>query len=68
MDFERDVFLKKSILLLACQVMFCQSQVRIDQMLKAFEMGEMVDGPVIEKTDLGPYVGGAWRGMKGGSV
>ncbi|ORY12315.1 hypothetical protein BCR34DRAFT_563899 [Clohesyomyces aquaticus] len=58
-ELRSDYFVKKSILLLACQVMFCQSQVRIDRMLALFENGvlrveDREKGK--EKTDLTPYV------------
>ncbi|KAF2258717.1 hypothetical protein CC78DRAFT_537549 [Lojkania enalia] len=62
-----NVFEKKSILLLACQVIFCQSQVRIDRLLEAFESGGRVRESgvdVRERMDLAPYVGRGWpRGV-----
>lgn len=56
---SKEVYAQKSILLLACQVMFCQSRVRIDQMMKDFEEGRLgeADGEwQRERVDLGPLV------------
>lgn len=62
-EVERDAFTKRSILLLACQVMFCQSQVRITALLRQFEedggVGKIGEGG---KADLGPFVGSSWPG------
>jgi hypothetical protein len=68
-----DLFLGRSILLLACQVFFCQSQVRIDNLLKRFERegqggverdadGERAKEVKEVRTDLGPRVGKTWPG------
>ncbi|KAF2202095.1 hypothetical protein GQ43DRAFT_9343 [Delitschia confertaspora ATCC 74209] len=44
---------KRSILLLACQVMFCQSQYRIDRLLKCFDDGGLMNVPKnLPKYDL----------------
>ncbi|KAF2741139.1 hypothetical protein EJ04DRAFT_507549 [Polyplosphaeria fusca] len=61
-DVDPALFVSKSILLLACQVMFCQSQVRVDRLLVQFENGEVGEestGAVV-RTDLTPYVGSTW--------
>ncbi|KAF2712744.1 hypothetical protein K504DRAFT_427335 [Pleomassaria siparia CBS 279.74] len=57
------VFLEKSILLLACQVMLCQSQVRVKALLEDFHNGVVgvnKEGQVGKK-NLGPYVSEAWK-------
>ncbi|KAH7116777.1 hypothetical protein B0J11DRAFT_100726 [Dendryphion nanum] len=68
-EVRKDVFLSKSILLLACQVMFCQSQVRIDELLAAFEDGRLKAMPVRDRADLkGLVERGAWVGLGKGGV
>ncbi|KAF2116862.1 hypothetical protein BDV96DRAFT_645266 [Lophiotrema nucula] len=62
-DVKPGLFVSKSILLLACQVMFCQSQVRIDRLLEAFEgdkVGRREEEGRVERMDLGPYIGAVW--------
>ncbi|KAF2798903.1 hypothetical protein K505DRAFT_321534 [Melanomma pulvis-pyrius CBS 109.77] len=59
------VFLRKSILSLACQVMLCQSQLRVKALVEDFEKRGAVkkggaEGEV--KTDLRPFVGPSWGG------
>ncbi|KAF2465978.1 uncharacterized protein BDR25DRAFT_306443 [Lindgomyces ingoldianus] len=56
-ELRPNVFVTRSILLLACQVMFCQSQVKIDRMLAMFENGVLKpESGVKEKMDLAPYL------------
>jgi hypothetical protein len=69
---EPAVFMKKSILLLACQVMFSQSQVRIMRLLGEFEKGKVEEGMKVAeekwKMNLAPLVGRKWFGEREGGV
>ncbi|KAF2873113.1 hypothetical protein BDV95DRAFT_490829 [Massariosphaeria phaeospora] len=58
-----DIFMTRSILLLACQVMFDQSQVRINKLLAAFDSEDAMAEVAInnERTDLGPVFGKGFR-------
>jgi hypothetical protein len=72
MSVEPVVFMKKSILLLACQVMLCQSQVRVMRLLGEFDKGRVEEEVEVvseeRRTDLGPLVGSKWFGERGGGV
>ncbi|KAF2190510.1 hypothetical protein K469DRAFT_721385 [Zopfia rhizophila CBS 207.26] len=63
MEVNPKIFVTRSIFLLACQIMFCQSQVRIDRLLSAFENGRLVQNRAPkERTDLAPFVNQVWTG------
>jgi hypothetical protein len=59
-DVEAKAFLSRSIPLMACQIMFCQAQTKIDRLLASF--GGSVPMPKqTERTDLSPMVLRTWK-------
>jgi hypothetical protein len=59
-EVRKEVFEKKSLLLLACKVMFFQSQCKIDKLVAQFEEGKVKEMPPTERQDLGPLMMKSW--------
>lgn len=60
-EIDARAFLSRSILLMACQVMFCQSQARIDRLLATFGNELSASSLEAERMDLSPLVFKAWN-------
>lgn len=59
-------FQKRSILLVACNVLFCQAQARVDRLLACFENGRLkMPVKIDERIDLGPFVEKAFQNQQG---